>query len=72
MTGTTTAAAASLSRSRHTNSSALPSVFFSRPKNGQTVRQIWCGSVRGALFHEISHKSKFVIYHSLCEYCVSW
>jgi hypothetical protein len=28
-------------------------------------------AVRGALFRGISHKSKFVIYHPLCEYCVS-
>jgi hypothetical protein len=30
-------------------------VFFSRPKEGQTVRQIWCGSVCGALFRAKYH-----------------
>ena len=35
---------------------ALPSVFFSQPKKGHTVRQTWCRPVRGALFRGISHK----------------
>jgi hypothetical protein len=36
------------------------------------VHQMWHGPVHGALLHGISHKSKFVIYHPLCEDCVSW
>jgi hypothetical protein len=46
-------------------------VFFSRPKKGHPVHQMWHGPARSALFHGISHKSKFVIYQPLCEYCVS-
>jgi len=51
---------------------ALPSVFFSRPKKGHSVqvRQMWHGPVRGALFHRISHKSEFVISPSLWILCV--
>jgi len=43
----------------------------SRGQRKGTVRQMWCGPVRGALFREISHRSKFVN-HPNCEYCVSW
>ena len=52
---------------------ALPSVFFSRPKKGHSVQvhQMRRGPVRGTLFRGISHKSKYVIYHPVCEYCVS-
>jgi len=57
--------------SKITNPPALPPVFFSRPKKGHTVRQMWRGPVRSALFRRISHKSKFLINHPLCEYCVS-
>jgi len=37
---------------------ALPSVFFSQPKKGHSVqvRQMWRGTVCGALFRRISHK----------------
>jgi len=53
---------------------ALPSVFLLWPKKGHSVQvhQMWCGPVGGALFHGIAHKSEFVTYHPLCEYCVSW
>ena len=37
-------------------------LFYSRPKKGHTMRQMWRGTVRGSLFRGISHKNKFVIY----------
>jgi hypothetical protein len=44
----------------------------SRGQRKGTVCQVWRGPVRGALFRGISRKSKFVIYHPLCDYSVSW
>jgi len=74
----TVTAVRSLSRSRHNKTLAsgisplLCHLLFSWPKKGHSVqvRQMWCGPVHGALFCIISHKSKFVIYHPHCEYCV--
>jgi hypothetical protein len=48
---------------------ALLSVFL-WPKKGHSVPDVkW--ELHGPLFCGISHKSKFLIYHPFCEYCVS-
>ena len=47
-----------------------PSYLCFRGQRKGTVHQMGRGPVRGTLFHGISHKSKFVICHTLCEYCV--
>jgi len=48
---------------------ALLSVF-SRPKKGHSAPDVTWACVCGPLFCRISHKSKFVIYRPLCDYCV--
>jgi tetrahydromethanopterin S-methyltransferase subunit A len=47
-----------------------PSRLCSGGQRKGTVRQMWRGRARGALFRGISHKSKFLIYHPLCEHRV--
>jgi hypothetical protein len=66
-----TTAAASLSRSSHNKqwpvktAQLICHLCSSHSQRKGTECQMWCGSVHGALFHRVSHKSKSVIYHPL-------